>query len=67
MRLSAIDRKILNLIQENISFNLWVVFLCLEKKKLRDFLYGLAKQVGRENILNLPTKRQFKLKTILKI
>ena len=49
------------------EYNLWVVFLCLEDKKLKKFLNKLAKQVGKENILNLPTKRQFKLNSKLRL
>ena len=49
------------------EYNLWVVFLCLKKKRLDGFLRKLSKQIGRGNILNLTTKRQFKLKTDLKI
>lgn len=48
------------------EYNLWLVFLSLNKK-LSDFLNRLAEEVGRENILNLPTKKQFKLRTTLKI
>ena len=47
--------------------NLWIVFICPEKEKLDSFLNILAKRIGRRNILNLRTKRQFKLKTVLKV
>ena len=49
------------------EYNIWVVFISLEKKKMGVFLNGLANQLGRENILNLRTKKQFKLKTALKV
>lgn len=49
------------------EYNLWVVFLCLKEEKLKQFLNKLAKLIGKENILTLPTKRQFKLKTRLKV
>lgn len=49
------------------EYNLWIVFLSLKKKRLNQFLAKLSKQIGKKNILNLPTKRQFKLKTKLKI
>lgn len=48
------------------KYNLWVVFL-YKNGKLKHFLRELDKQVGRENILNFVTKRQFKLQTSLKI
>lgn len=48
------------------KYNLWVVFL-YKNGKLKEFLRELDKQVGRENILNFVTKRQFKLQTSLKI
>lgn len=49
------------------EYNLWIVFLTLKKKVIKTFLNRLSKEIGRDNILNLPTKRQFKLKTKLKI
>ena len=49
------------------EYNLWIVFICLRKKLLREFLNKLIKKIGKKNILNIPTKRQFKLKTKLKI
>lgn len=49
------------------EYNLWTVFISPEEKKRRRFIDKLAKLVGRENILNLPTKRQYKLKTMLEI
>lgn len=47
------------------EYNLWLVFICSEKEKLRKFLGRLTVALGRQNILNLETKRQFKLKTAL--
>src|SRR3989338_4667947 len=47
------------------EYNLWIVFICPEKGELDSFLNILAKRIGRRNILNLRTKRQFKLKTVL--
>lgn len=49
------------------DYNLWMVFLCLEREKLDNFLKRLTEKVGKENILNLKTKKKFKLKTRLKI
>lgn len=49
------------------EYNLWLVFISPTQKRLNTFLKQLAKQVGRENILNLVTKKQFKLKTTLKL
>ena len=49
------------------DFNLWMVFLCLEKEKLDNFLKRLTEKVGKENILNLRTKKKFKLRSRLKI
>lgn len=49
------------------EYNLWIVFICLRKGMLREFLNKLIKKIGKENVLNLPTRRQFKLKTKLKI
>lgn len=49
------------------EYNLWVVFIYSEKKKLVQFIKKITKEIGKENILDLPTKRQFKLKTRLKI
>ena len=43
------------------AYNLWTVFI-YKNNGLETFLKRMAKQVGRKNILNLPTKRQFKLK-----
>lgn len=48
------------------EYNLWLVFI-YKNGMLKDFLNKLTKQVGRENILNLPTQKQFKLKTTLKL
>lgn len=48
------------------DYNLWVVFICPGKKSLTHFMNKLMRRNGKKNILNLPTKRQFKLKTTLK-
>lgn len=47
------------------EYNLWLVFICSNTKKLRRFVSQLTKQMGSENVLNLATKRQLKLKTSL--
>lgn len=49
------------------DYNLWSVFIYSKKERLRQFLNKLAKEIGEENILNLPTKKKFKLNTRLKI
>lgn len=49
------------------EYNLWVVFICLKKKKMDLFLKKLKAELGNGNILNLTTKKQFKLETRLKI
>lgn len=49
------------------DYSLWSVFIYSKKERMRQFLDKLAKRVGRENVLNLPTKKKFKLSTRLKI
>lgn len=49
------------------DYCLWSVFIYSKKERLQQFLNKLAKKVGRENILNLPTEKKFKLNTKLKI
>lgn len=49
------------------EYNLWIVFLCLKKRRWTQFLHKLTKWVGKENIMNLPTRKQYKLKTRLPI
>ncbi len=49
------------------DYNLWSVFIYSKKERFKQFLDKLAKRVGRENVLNLPTKKKFKLSTRLKI
>lgn len=49
------------------EYNLWAVFLCLNQEELDNFVRKLTKQLGAENIQNLITKKQFKLRTRLKI
>ena len=48
------------------EYNLWVVFL-YKDGKLKRFIKKLDEQIGKDNILNLITKKQFKLKTSLKV
>ena len=48
------------------QYNLWVVFL-YQNGRLRELLNKLEREIGRENILNLVTQRQFKLKTRVRI
>lgn len=48
------------------DYNLWTV-LIYRGRLLKGILDKLAKEVGRKNILNLPTQRQFKLKTTIKL
>lgn len=49
------------------EYNLWIVFLCLKKRRWTQFLNNLTRWVGKENIMNLPTRKQYKLKTRLPI
>ena len=49
--------------QREGEFNLWTVFICYKKEKQKAFIKRLTKEVGTGNIMNLSTKRQFKLKT----
>jgi DNA-binding Lrp family transcriptional regulator len=49
------------------EYNLWAVFICSNKRRLKGFLTELAQWIGPENILNLPTMKRFKLKTRLEI
>jgi DNA-binding Lrp family transcriptional regulator len=49
------------------DYNLWSVFIYSKKERFRQFLDKFAKRAGRENVLNLPTKKKFKLSTRLKI
>ncbi|MFQ5952566.1 MAG: Lrp/AsnC family transcriptional regulator [Candidatus Omnitrophota bacterium] len=49
------------------QYNLYLVLICQNKEKMQEFLGKLRKLAGEENILNLVTKKQFKLKTRLKI
>lgn len=48
------------------EYNLWAVFL-YKDGKIDQALNKLTKQVGKENILNLRTKKKFKLRTRLEI
>ena len=48
------------------KYNLWVVFL-YKNGKLKQFISELDRQIGKRHIVNLPTKRQFKLRTNLKL
>ena len=47
------------------EYNLWVVFI-YKNGTLKEVLDKLAKRIGRDNILILPTRKQFKLKTTIK-
>lgn len=49
------------------EFNLYFVLICPNEEKMKEFLERLAEKVGRENIKNLVTKKQYKLKTRFKI
>ena len=49
------------------DYNLWSVFIYSKKERLRQFLDFLAKKAGKENVLNLPTERKFKLNTRLTV
>jgi DNA-binding Lrp family transcriptional regulator len=51
----------------NGEYNLWFVFISLTKERMKSFLGELTKRFGKKNILNLSTKKQFKLNTNLKI
>lgn len=48
------------------EYNLWYV-LVYKDGRTNKFLKKMEKKIGKENILNLPTQRQFKLKTKLMI
>lgn len=49
------------------DYNLWFTFLTPKLSHFNKFLAKLKKAVGAKNILNLPTKRNFKLKTTFRI
>lgn len=49
------------------EFNLYFVLICSSQDEINKFVDDLAGNVGRENIRNLTTKKQFKLKTRFKI
>lgn len=48
------------------EFNLWTVFL-YKDGMIKNVIKKITKQIGKENILNLKTIKQFKLKTRFKI
>ncbi len=48
------------------EYNLWVVFI-YKNGTLKEVLDKLAKRIGRDNILSLPTRKQFKLKTTIRL
>ena len=71
-KVNAIARKIIVypevthcFLRQN-EYNLWSVVI-YKNGMLKNFLKKLAHEVGRGNILNLPTKRQFKLKTRVRL
>lgn len=72
-KVESVARKLINYPEVTHCFlrqgeyNLWVVFIYSKKQRLKDFLDRLTEQLGKENILNLKTLRQFKLETRLKI
>lgn len=49
------------------EYNLWLVFISKDKPRIGRFLNWLSGQTGRGKILNLVTKKQFKLKTTLTV
>ncbi len=49
------------------DYNLWLVFISLQSLKLSNFLKNVIKRFGKENVLNLSTRKQFKLKTNINI
>lgn len=49
------------------EFNLYFVLICSTEEKQKIFLEKLAKDVGQENIKNLKTIKQYKLKTDFRI
>lgn len=48
------------------DYNLWTVFI-YKNGRLKKILEDIRKEIGEDNILTLPTKRQFKLKTRIKV
>ncbi|MEK7376056.1 MAG: Lrp/AsnC family transcriptional regulator [Candidatus Margulisiibacteriota bacterium] len=49
------------------DFNLWFTFLTPRKAVFDKFFAQVEKKVGKDNILNLPTIKSFKLKTTFKV
>lgn len=52
--------------QREGEFNLWVVFV-YKDGEFEGFIKRMIHEVGKDNVLNLKTKRQYKLNTRLKI
>ena len=48
------------------EYNLWAVFI-YRNNRLRQFLTKMSSRLGEKNIISLPTQRQFKLKTNIKL
>lgn len=48
------------------EFNLWAVFL-YKDGMFKNIMHKIAKQIGKESIMNLKTIKQYKLKTRLKV
>ena len=49
------------------EYNIWFTFLTPKRFVFEKFLKQLAKKFGKENILNLPTIKSFKLKTTFNV
>lgn len=48
------------------EYNLWAVFI-YRNDRLKQFLNKMSTRLGENNIMNLSTKKQFKLKTNIKL
>lgn len=49
------------------EFNLYFVLICRDQERMEEILEGVANDIGKENILNLVTKKQFKLRNRFKL
>lgn len=49
------------------EFNLYFVLICKDQERMDEILEDISNGIGKENILNLVTKKQFKLRNRFKL
>lgn len=55
-----------NYLRDDPKFNLWFTLICPTQKKINEIIREIKRKIGIKDMVNLPTVRTIKIKTVFK-